>query len=82
MLVLAKAAIPECNMTPNLGTILLFYLDRQAVQTRGTIVCGGVAIVLINSLNVPLGNLCPWEGEHLLRFRTLRSCHMVSRVNG
>jgi hypothetical protein len=82
MLVLAKAAIPECNMMPNFGTILLFYLDRQALQTRGPIVCGGVAIVLANALNVPLGNLRPLAGEHLLGFHTLRSCHMVSRVNG
>jgi hypothetical protein len=34
-LVLTKAAILECNMTPNLGAILLFHFDRQAVQTRG-----------------------------------------------
>jgi hypothetical protein len=34
MLVLAKPAILECNMMPNLGAILLFYLDRQAIQTR------------------------------------------------
>jgi hypothetical protein len=43
--------------------------------------CGGVATVLANALNVPLGNLCPLAGEHLLGFRTLRSCHMVSKVN-
>jgi hypothetical protein len=33
MLVLSKVVIPECNMMPNLGAILLFYLDRQVVQT-------------------------------------------------
>jgi hypothetical protein len=48
----------------------------------GPIVCGGVATVLANALNVPLANLCPLAGEHLLGFRTLRSCHMVSKVNG
>ena len=36
MIILAKAAIPTCNVTPNLGAFLLFHLDRQAVQTRGT----------------------------------------------
>jgi hypothetical protein len=66
MVVLAKAAILECNMMPNLGAILLFYLDRQAVQTHGSIVFGGVATVLANALNVPLGNLRPLAGEHLL----------------
>jgi hypothetical protein len=66
MLVLAKATIPKCNMTLNLGAILLFYLDHQTVQTHGPIVCGGVATVLTNALNVPLGNLRPLVGEHLL----------------
>ena len=65
MIVLAKAAILGCNMTLNLGAILLFYLDRQAVQTRGPIVCGGVATVLANTLNVPIGNLQPLAGEHI-----------------
>jgi hypothetical protein len=82
MLVLAKAAIPECKMPLNLGAILLFYLDRQAIQTHGSIVCGGVGTVLANALNVTLGNLGPYAGDHLLGFCTLRSCHMVSRVNG
>jgi hypothetical protein len=82
MLVLAKAAIPECNMMPNLGAILLFYLDCQAVQTHGPIVCGKVATVLANALNIPLGNIFPLADAHLLGFRTLRCCHMVSKVNG
>jgi hypothetical protein len=82
MLVLGKAAIPECNMMPNLGAILLFYLDRQVVQTCGPIICGGVATVLANALNVALGNLHPLAGKRLLGFHTLRSCHMVSMVNG
>jgi hypothetical protein len=69
-------------MTPNLGAILLLYLDRQAVQTREPIICGVVATVLANALNVTLGNLHPLAGERLLGFHTLRSCHMVSRVNG
>jgi hypothetical protein len=41
-----------------------------------------VATILANALNVPLGNLRPLTCERLLGLRTLRSCHMVSRVNG
>jgi hypothetical protein len=34
MIILAKVVIPNCNMMPNLGTILLFHLERQAHQAR------------------------------------------------
>jgi hypothetical protein len=45
-IILAKAAIPNCNMTPNLGAMLLFHLDRRAHQTCGDITCEGVATVI------------------------------------
>jgi hypothetical protein len=82
MMVLAKAANPGCNMTLNLGAMLLFYLYHQVVQTRRPIVCGGVATVLANTLQIPIGNLQPLASERCLGFLTLRSCHMITKSNG
>ena len=52
MAVLAKAVVPNCNVTPNLGAILVLYLEHQALQGRGPIACGGVITVLANSLHI------------------------------
>ena len=57
MLILAKAAQVDTDITPNLGTMLLFHLTRQAHQHRGPITCGGVITVLANSLGVDLSSL-------------------------
>jgi hypothetical protein len=82
MMVLTKTAILGCNITPNFGAILLFYLDHQAVQTRGLIIFGGVATVLTNALQIQIGNLQPLAGERRIGFRTLRACHMITKSNG
>ena len=50
MLILAKAAHVDTDTTPNLGTMLLFHLTRQAHQHRGPITCGGVITVLARAL--------------------------------
>jgi hypothetical protein len=42
MMVIAKAVIPNCNLTLNLGAIILFHLEYKSHQTRGPICCGGV----------------------------------------
>jgi hypothetical protein len=62
--------------------ILLFYLDHQAIQTHGPIVCGGIATVLTNALQIPLGNLQPLIGERRLGFCTLNACQMITKHNG
>ena len=41
MIILARA---------DLGAFLLFHLDRQAVQTRGAITCGGIITLLAERL--------------------------------
>ena len=57
MIILAKAAIPTCNVTHNLGAFLLFHLDRQAVQIRGAITCGGIITLLAERLLIDLNEL-------------------------
>ena len=57
MIILAKAAIPTCNVTPNLGAFLLFHLDRQAVQTRCAITCGGIITLLVERLLIDFNAL-------------------------
>ena len=57
MLILAKAAQLDTDITPNLGTMLLFHLTRQAHQSRGPITCGGFITVPANSLGLDLSNL-------------------------
>jgi hypothetical protein len=81
-MVLTKAAISTCNMTPNLGTILFFYLNYQALQRRGPISCGGVITVLANALRLNLGNLQPLPGERRVGFTTLNACDMVKKCHG
>ena len=81
-MVLAKAAIPNCNLTPNLGALLVFYLKYQALQTRGPIACGGVVTVLANALHIDLGNLRPLLGERRIGFTTLNACGMVKKRQG
>ena len=54
MLILGKAAQLDTDITPNLGTMLLFHLMGQAHQNHGAITCGGVITVLANSLGLDL----------------------------
>jgi hypothetical protein len=68
IIILDKVAIPNCNMTPNLGVMLLLYLDHQDHQTRAPIICRGVITILTNALQVDIGNLHPLEGERWVGF--------------
>ena len=81
-MILAKAAIPECNLTLNLGALLLFYLAHQSLQYRGPIFYGGVITVLARALHINIGNLQPLVGVHRLGFATLNACGMVRRRQG
>ena len=76
-IILAKAAIYDCNVTPNLGAMLLFNLERQAHQICGDITYGGVATVLATSLGLDIGKLQPLDGERRVSFHTLRVVGIV-----
>ena len=39
MMILAKFAFPDSNIRPNLGALLIIYLNHQALEARGPI-CG------------------------------------------
>jgi hypothetical protein len=82
MIILAKASIPTCNVTPNLGSMLPFNLDRQAHQTRGDIAYGGIATVLTTALRLNIGNLQPLDGERLITLHILRAVGMVFKKQG
>ena len=82
MIVLAKAAFPNCNIIPNLGAILLMYLKHQALETQGPICGGGVITVLAQALQINVSNLQALEGPRRLSFATLNACGMVKKING
>jgi len=79
MIILAKAAISTCNVTPNLGAFLLFHLDRQAVQTRGAITCGGIITLLAERLLIDFSALEPLNGEVVVSYKTLRAAGMLRK---
>ena len=81
-MLLAKAALPDCNITLNLGAILVLYLRHQALQAQGIIACGGVITVLANALRINLGNLMSLLGERRVGFSTLRACGMIKKRTG
>lgn len=82
MIILAKAASPNSNMTLNLGAMLLLYLSHQAHQARGNITCGGVITILTKGLNINLGNLRPLNGNRHVSLSILRSAGMIITRNG
>ena len=82
MLILAKAAQVDTDITPNLGTMLLFHLTRQAHQHHGPITCGGVITVLANSLGVDLSSLAQLIGERVVGTTTLRATGMITQQHG
>jgi hypothetical protein len=82
MFVLACAMIPDSNMTPNLGAMLLLHLHRQAHQTRGNITCEGVIAVLANRPGINLGNPHPLNGNRRVSLSVLRSVGMIVTKNG
>ena len=63
IVVLAKAAIPNNNLSLNLGAVLVRYLDFQSFRGQGPITCGGVITVLAIALGLNFGNLQPLRGE-------------------
>lgn len=81
MIILAKAAIPASNMTPNLGAMPLLHLYRQAHQTRGSITCGGVITILANGLGINLGEMRSLDGNQRITFSVLRNAGMVVTKN-
>lgn len=82
MLILAKAAIVNCNLITNLGALLVFYLKQQALQSHGPICKGGVMTVLAHVLHINLGNIQPLVGSNRCGLSTLRACGMVSKTHG
>lgn len=82
MMILAKDFILDCNLTLNLGALLVFYLAYQSHQTRGPICCGGVITILTRAHHINIGNLQPMVGVRHLGFATLNACGMVRRRQG
>jgi hypothetical protein len=77
MMVLAKAVFPECNLRPNLGAILVLYLNHQALEARGPICGGGVISLVERRLNIDVSNLRVLEGPRRLGSTTLNACGMI-----
>ena len=50
ILVLAKAAIPNNNVSLNLGDVLVRYLEFQSNVSQGPLTCGGVITVLATAM--------------------------------
>ena len=82
MLTLAKSAQLDTDITPNLGTMLLFHLMCQAHQHHGPITCGGVITVLANSLGVDLSSLAQLTGERVVGTTTFRAISMITQQQG
>ena len=66
-------------MTPNLGDFLLLHLDRQAVQTRGAITCGGIITLLAECLLIDFSSLQPFNAEVVISYKTLRAVGMLRK---
>ena len=62
---------------PNLGTMILFHLHRQAHQNHGPITCGGVITILGIALGHDLGGLAQLSGEKYAALPTLRATGMI-----
>ena len=82
MLILANAGQLPTTRTPNLGTMLLFHLDRQKHQHHGLITCGGVITVLAIALGHDLCGLAQLIGERYVAIPTLRDTCMITSSHG
>jgi hypothetical protein len=82
ILVLAKAAIPNNNVSLNLGAVLVRYLEFQSNVSQGPLTCGGVITVLATAMGIDLSNLQPLLGERRVGFSTLKACKMLTRRGG
>ena len=79
MLILAKAAQLDTYIMPNLGTMLLFHLARQAHQSRGFITCGVVITILANSQGLDLSSLAKFTSERYVRTTILKDTGMITK---
>jgi hypothetical protein len=82
MMILAKVVFPDSNIHPNLGTLLIIYLNHQALEVRGPICGGGVITILARGLIINVSNLRALEGPHCLGFTNLNACAMVRKIDG
>jgi hypothetical protein len=82
MIILAKADISDCNVTPNLGTILIFHFEREAHQTCGDITCGHIATVLTTALALYVSILSPLDDERRVFYTTLQAVSMIYKKQG
>ncbi|KAK1608094.1 hypothetical protein QYE76_031767 [Lolium multiflorum] len=82
MMILAKAVFPQSNLLPNLGAILVLYLNHQALEARGPICGGGVITVLARRLSINVRNLRALEDPRRLGFTTPDACGMVRKIEG
>jgi hypothetical protein len=82
MMILANAVFPDRNIRPNLGALLILYLNHQALEARGPICGGGVITILARGLNINVSNLRALEGPRRLGFTTLNACGMVRKIDG
>ena len=64
---------------PNLGAFLLFHLDRQAVETRGAITCGGIITLLAERLLIDFNELQPLNSDLVISYKTLRVVGMLRK---
>ena len=81
-MILAKVVFPDSNIRPNLGALLIIYLNHQALEARGPICGGGVITILARGLNINVSNLRALEGPRRLGFTTLNACGMVRKIDG
>jgi hypothetical protein len=82
MIILAKVVIPNYNMMPNLGTILLFHLERQAHQACDCITCGGIPTIVATTLAINVSGLRPLHDERQVFYTTLRVVGMLYKKRG
>jgi hypothetical protein len=82
MMILPKAMFPDSNIRPNLGVLLILYLNHQALEARGPICGGGIITILARGLNINVSNLPSLEGARRLGFTTLSACGIVRKIDG
>jgi hypothetical protein len=52
MMILAQVVFPDNNIHPNLGALLIIFLNHQTHKALGTICGGGVITILARVLNI------------------------------
>ena len=68
ILVLAKVAFNNIDLSLNLGAILVRYLEYQSSQSQGPITGGCIITVLSIAIGISLGELQPVLGERHVGF--------------